>query len=407
MHWTAPLALLALLALPVVAPAAPPRGPSAQEKLGRQLFFDRDLSANRNQSCASCHHPSFGTTGDESAVNATGSVYEGSVPGRFGNRKPPSAAYAGDSPRLHLDPAEKAWVGGMFWDGRATGDTLGDPLAEQAQGPFLNPLEHGLPGAAELVKRVCAARYGAAFRAAWGKDACTGAVELDYARIGRSIAAYERSRELSPFSSKYDAVLAGKAELSPQEASGLALFNGPGKCGDCHPAAPGPRGEPPLFTDFTYDNLGVPRNPLNPFYYQAEANPAGTAWVDEGLGATLRERGEPPAVHGPELGKFKVPTLRNVDLRARPAGVVLGEASKAYGHNGYFKTLREVVHFYNTRDALPACAPGAQGERLTCWPAPEVARNVNKEEMGNLGLTPAQEEDIVAFLRTLSDGWKR
>jgi len=402
MHSTAPLALIALLALPTAESAALP---GAQERLGKRLFFDEALSANQNQSCASCHHPSFGTTGAESAVNATGSVYEGSVPGRFGNRRPPSAAYAGDSPKLHQDE-EKKWVGGMFWDGRATGDTLGDPLAEQAQGPFLNPLEHGLPSAAELVKRVCAARYGAAFRAAWGKDACTGKTELDYARIGRSIAAYERSRELSPFTSKYDAVLAGRAQLSPREASGLALFNGPGKCAECHPAAPGPRGEPPLFTDFTYDNLGVPRNPLNPFYYQAAANPAGTGWVDEGLGGFLRERGGATEVYEPELGKFKVPTLRNADLRIRPAGTVVGEASKAYGHNGYFKTLREVVHFYNTRDTLPSCAPGAQGERVSCWPVPEVARNVNKEEMGNLGLTPAQEEDIVAFLGTLSDGWK-
>ena len=154
-------------------------------------------------------------------------------------------------------------MGGMFWDGRATGDTLGDPLAEQAQGPFLNPLEHGILNAADLVKRVCAARYGPTFRAVWGKEACTGKVDLDYARIGWSIAAFERSREFSPFSSKYDAVLAGKAQLSAQEASGLALFNGPGRCTKCHTAAPGPKGEPPLFTDFTYDNLGVPRNPLN------------------------------------------------------------------------------------------------------------------------------------------------
>ncbi len=403
---TAPLALIALLAVSAPAAAAPPRALTAQEKLGKRLFFDEDLSANRNQSCASCHAPSFGATGDESAVNATGAVYEGSVPGRFGNRKPPTAGYAGDSPKLHQD-SEKKWVGGMFWDGRATGDTLGDPLAEQAQGPFLNPLEHALPDAAELVKRVCAASYGPAFRAAWGKQACRGDAQADYARIGRSIAAYERSAELSPFSSKYDAVLAGKARLTPQEASGLALFVGAGKCAHCHPAVSGPRGEPPLFTDFTYDNLGIPRNPLNPFSYQADANPAGTAWVDEGLGGALRERGLQAAVHEPEQGKFKVPTLRNVDLRPRSPKAPVGEHSKAFGHNGYFKSLGEVVHFYNTRDSLPTCAPGAKGEKVTCWPAPEVARNVNKEEMGNLGLTPAQEEDIVAFLRTLSDGWRK
>jgi len=405
MRSTELLALLACLAAPSAAAAAPRGSLAAQEKLGKQLFFDEQLSANRNQSCASCHDPAFGTTGGDSALNATGAAYEGSVPGRFGNRKPPSAAYAGESPTLHQD-GEKKWVGGMFWDGRATGAVLGDALAEQAQGPFLNPLEHAVPDAAELVRRVCGARYGAAFRAAWGKEACTGKVELDYARIGRSIAAYERSAELSPFTSKYDAVLAGKARLTPQEASGLALFNGPGKCAECHPSSPGPKGEPPLFTDFTYDNLGMPRNPMNPFYYQAEANPAGAAFADEGLGGYLRERGEPASLFEPELGKFKVPTLRNVDLRPRSPGAAVGEPVKAYGHNGYFKTLREVVHFYNTRDSLPACAPGSRGEKVTCWPAAEVARNVNQEEMGNLGLTPAQEADVVAFLRTLSDGWR-
>lgn len=401
----APLALLALLTLPAAAASAPPRALSPQERLGKKLFFDDDLSANRNQSCATCHALGFGTTGPTSAVNALGGVYEGSVPGRFGNRKPPAAAYAGDSPRLHFDAAEKTWVGGMFWDGRSTGELLGDPLAEQAQGPFLNPLEHGLAGAPELVKRVCTARYAAEFRSVWGKEACAGNVELDYARIGRSIAAYERSREVSPFSSKYDAVLAGKARLSPQEAAGLAVFVGPGKCAGCHPSDRGPRGEPPLFTDFTYDNLGVPRNPMNPFAYQAEANPAGAGWADEGLGAFLRQRGDPPAVFEPELGKFKVPTLRNVDLRPRPQAMVAGEVVKAYGHNGYFKSLREVVHFYNTRDALPSCAPGSPGEKVSCWPAPEVPRNVNKDEMGNLALTAQQEADLVAFLRTLSDGW--
>lgn len=411
MHSIAPLALLALLALPAATAtaatsAAPPRALSPGERLGKKLFFDAELSENRNQSCATCHALSYGTTGPMSAVNASGAVYEGSVPGRFGNRKPPAAAYAGDSPRLHLDPESKAWVGGMFWDGRSTGEQLGDPLAEQAQGPFLNPLEHGLRDAAELVKRVCAARYAAEFRAVWGEDACAGDVKLDYARIGRSIAAYERSREVSPFTSKYDAVLAGRARLSPREAAGLEVFVGPGKCAECHPAKRGPRGEPPLFTDFTYDNVGVPRNPMNPFAYQAEANPAGPAWVDEGLGAFLRQRGDQPAVFEPELGKFKVPTLRNVDLRPRPPATVAGEAVKAYGHNGYFKSLREIVHFYNTRDALPSCAPGSPGEKVTCWPAPEVPRNLNKEELGNLGLTPQQEEDLVAFLRTLSDGWR-
>ena len=110
-----------------------------QQQLGKSLFFDTNLSTPTGQSCAVCHAPNVGWTGPDEDINEAGAVYEGAVPGRFGNRKPPASAYAGDSPILYYDGTK--WVGGMFWDGRATGWTLGDPLAEQALGPFLNPLE--------------------------------------------------------------------------------------------------------------------------------------------------------------------------------------------------------------------------------------------------------------------------
>ena len=111
-----------------------------KEQLGKLIFFDQNLSVNANQSCATCHAPNAGWTGPNAAINSHGSVYEGSVPGRFGNRKPPSAAYATQSPILHVDK-KGLFTGGNFWDGRATGERLGNPTAEQAQGPFLNPLE--------------------------------------------------------------------------------------------------------------------------------------------------------------------------------------------------------------------------------------------------------------------------
>jgi cytochrome c peroxidase len=150
-----------------------------------------------------------------------------------------------------------------------------------------------------------------------------------------------------------------------------------------------------LFTDFTFDNLGVPQNP---------ENPAGVApaFVDPGLGGFLMNNGYPEYVYEDELGKVKVPTLRNVDLRPY-AGFV-----KAFGHNGYFKSLEGIVHFYNTRDVLEEC-PGpfteAQALAADCWPAPEVADNVNTDELGDLGLTAEEEAAIVAFLKTLSDGY--
>jgi cytochrome c peroxidase len=150
-------------------------------------------------------------------------------------------------------------------------------------------------------------------------------------------------------------------------------------CSACHPS--------PLFTDFSYDNLGVPKNPLNPFYSQPKKiNPDGADWIDPGLGGFLKSAGEEEDVYLPEMGKHKVPTLRNVDKRPYPAFV------KAYGHNGFFKSLEEIVHFYNTRDVEE-------------WPAPEVPINVNTDELGNLGLTAEEEAAIVAFLKTLSDGY--
>ena len=144
----------------------------------------------------------------------------------------------------------------------------------------------------------------------------------------------------------------------------------------------------PNFTDFTYDNLGVPRNPLNPFYNETEWNPAGADWVDTGLGGFLKAAGYSETAYMAEWGKHKVPTLRNVDLRPTRNFV------KAYSHNGYFKSLEEIVHFYNTRDV-----PGAGR------PLPEVAANINTVEMGNLGLNHGEELAIVAFLSTLSDGY--
>ncbi len=142
----------------------------------------------------------------------------------FGDRKPPTAAYGGDSPILRYDAAAGLWIGGMFWDGRATGWTLGDPLAEQAQGPFLNPREQALPDAAAVIAKVQASAYAQLFEEVAGMGAAiwlpanTGAA---YDVVGRSIAAYERSSEVNPFSSKYDAWVAGKAKLTAPEMQGF------------------------------------------------------------------------------------------------------------------------------------------------------------------------------------------
>lgn len=372
-------------------------------ELGRLAFFDATLSEPAGQSCASCHSPAAGWTGPTSDINAGGAAYEGAVHGRFGNRKPPSAAYATRSPPLHLDTEEDHFEGGNFWDGRATGWFLGNPTAEQAQGPFLNPVEQNLPNAEAVVGKVCRGAYGDRFRAHFGNGVCDSTVN-GYNAIARAVAAFEASSEVNAFSSKYDHYLKDpeRYPLGDQERLGLELFDreDKGNCAACHPSQPGPNGEPPLFTDFTYDNLGVPRNPANPWYGMDERNPRGADWVDEGLGAFLKTVPRFAARAEENQGKQKVPTVRNVNLRPSPDFV------KAYMHNGALKTLAEVVHFYNTRDTKPACEATKDprpGEN--CWPAAEVAANVNTEELGNLRLTAEEEAAIVAFMKTLSDGW--
>jgi len=342
--------------------------------LGKQLFFDTNLSEPAGQACAACHASQVGWTGPDAMINLGGVVYEGAMTGRFGNRKPPSSAYGGDSPILNFDTTN-GWTGGMFWDGRAAGLTLGDPLAEQAMGPFLNPLEQNNASAGVVVDKVKQSQYANLFIEVWGTHAFDD-TEQAYQMIGRSIAAYERSVEVSPRNSRYDTYVGTGNGLTAQETLGLSLFNGKAQCDKCHSGQD--------FTDFTYDNLGVPKNPINPFYSELAFNPLGASWVDLGLGGYLKSAGHGVSVYEPELGKFKVPTLRNVDTRPS-AGFV-----KAYGHNGYFKSLEEIVHFYNTRDTMP-------------WPAPEYAANMNTREVGNLGLTSAEEKAIVAFLKTLTD----
>ncbi|MFH0897329.1 MAG: cytochrome c peroxidase, partial [Candidatus Bathyarchaeota archaeon] len=254
------------------------------ELLGKRLFFDTNLSTPPGQSCAACHAPETGFTGPDSDINAHGGVYEGAVATRFGNRRAPPAAYAGDSPALYYDETKGLWVGGMFFDGRAAGWTLGDPLADQAQWPFVNPLEQNNPFPVDVVQKVMISDYASLFEEVWGEGSLND-VDGAFEKIGRAIAAYERSSEVNPFTSKYDSYLAGKTQLTELEAQGLELFEGKAMCDTCHISRPGPSGKPPLFTDFTYRNLGLPRNPENPFYdMPSEWNPDGENFTDYGLG---------------------------------------------------------------------------------------------------------------------------
>jgi cytochrome c peroxidase len=373
---------------------------------GARIFSDPTLSLKQNQSCASCHDMQFGFTSPNTTVNANGAVMFGSINTRFGIRKPPSLAYATQAPVLYYDPNDDTFVGGNFWDGRATGARLGSPSAEQSELPFVNPVEQALPDVACVIYRVSKAPYVNIYVNAYDariksivwpantnslcqiegstiplSPADRTIVNLELDRIAFAIAAFEASPTVNAFSSKYDAWLAGRASLTALEEEGRQLYEGQAGCAGCHPNA----GDHALMTDYTYDNIGIPPNPKNPGLL---ANPA---FRDLGLGGFLLD----PARYGAQ----KVPTLRNIDRR-------LGNGAKSFMHNGALKSLEQVVHFYNTRDVLPDCATTPSPTfGVNCWPAPEVVENVNTEELGNLGLTPAQETALVAYLKTLSDGY--
>lgn len=381
--------------------------------LGERIFFDK-ISSPDWMSCATCHAPKTGWTGPVAGINLHGAVYRGAVPQRFGNRKPPSASYATVSPLFDYDSSEGLFFGGNFWDGRATGWKLGNPAADQALGPFLNPVEQNNASKEAVLEQIASGKYADLWELAWGEPISFDAIELNYDRVGWAIAAYEDSVEVNQFTSKYDYYLEGTVELTEEEEWGLELFEGKAKCSLCHISDPEDQ-DPPLFTDFTYDNLGVPKNPENPFYDMdtvllddgSPINPLGSEWIDYGLGDFLRRLGDDDSwrslpyvtsalkdmasetlsnMAGLNDGKHKVPTLRNVDKRAGKG------FAKAYMHNGVFKTLEEVVHFYNTRD-------------VEDWPPPEVSDNVNTDELGDLGLTDEEEDALVAFMKTLSDGY--
>ncbi len=415
--------------------------------LGKLLLFDKHLSVNHNEACSFCHTPETGFTGPIQSLNLTTVSYPGSVTTRFSNRKPQSYMYAPFSPVLHYNKLQGDFVGGNFWDMRASGYRLQSPSAEQAQGPPTNPVEMGLPDSACVAYRLSQAPYRKLFETVWGADSFAIHWPSDVERVcstpapppandqypvhlsgqdraradhvydgfGLAISAYELSPEVSPFTSRFDYVQAGKEVFTPEEALGYRLFRGKARCNECH--RDGGPGEEPLLTDFTASNLGVPRNSGVQIYYEGppdrsgySPNPAGIGYLDPGVGGFLLRLKSLSGQMNPDsewiklartfAGKFQVPTLRNVDMRPRPDFV------KAYMHNGYFKSLKQVVHFYNTRDMLPRCKPADPGEKVTCWPAPEDSTNVNKRQLGKLGLTDREEDAVVAFLKTLTDGYK-
>lgn len=332
-----------------------------KEALGRLIFQDTQLSEPAGQSCATCHTADKGFADRDSRI-----VSEGAVRGLYSQRNSMTICYSMYVPSLYFDDEEETYVGGLFWDGRSPS------LQHQAGEPFLNPVEMGNPDRSSVVKKVRRASYYPELVRIYGE---TANVDSLYAHITDALSIYQQSEEVNSFSSKYDAWERGESVFTETESRGMDLFKDKGMCAECHILDKDERAGRVLFTDHTYDNLGIPRNPENPHlrvpasYFLLTPDS-----IDLGLGPIVGKE--------EENGKFRVPTLRNIALTA------------PYGHNGYFKTLEEIVHFYNVRDVSDE------------FPPAECPATVNRDELGNLGLTPEEEADLVAFMKTLTDDFK-
>lgn len=339
---------------------------SKLEKIGKSIFFDDQLSEPVGQSCSTCHQPS-------KAFASNLMVNSGANANRFTNRNAPSLSYVSLTPNFRYQTIEGnvVPVGGLFWDGRV------DTLEEQVLAPFMNPLEMGNKTEQDLINKIKLRPYFNDLIDSMKIDELSNKNILN--AVQYALQSYQRGPEFNKFNSKFDQWLEGKASFTLEERQGMLIFEriDKGNCAACHTLKRQHAHDKPLLTDFTYDNIGVPKNFNNPFYQVPKTvNPLGHQYTDYGLGNTDRLKDQR------YLGMFKVPTLRNIDQTA------------PYMHNGVFSTLKEVVEFYNSRDNA--------GQ----WGDPEVPYNVNDAELGNLSLTEIEIEALVAFMKTLTDDYE-
>jgi cytochrome c peroxidase len=345
----------------------------ALAEFGRALFFDRNLSANRSQSCSSCHDPDRAfTDGRENVV--TGAVSMGADGHAMGDRNAPTAAYAALIPPLHRD-ASGAWVGGLFHDGRAR------DLADQAGQPILNPAEMQMPDQATLVARIQEnPMYVAAIRKIFGADAAAS-TDRCFAAVRAALAAFEQTPLFLAFDSRYDRYLKGEVRLTDDEELGRMLFFSPlTNCSSCHQLSTIGAARQDPFTNYGYFNIGVPANSA-----VRTLNPVSEHVPDRGLGHNVAVDDE--AMNG----KFRVPTLRNVAVTG------------PYMHNGVFRELKTVVAFYNqyvVQNEVSATNP----ETGAPWGPSEFPTTIDRARL-RVG-QPMDDERVavlVAFLRTLTD----
>ena len=326
--------------------------------LGSAIFHDTSLSNPPGQSCATCHDPAkaFADPGKDTSP--------GALEGKVGNRNAPSLMYLKYVMPFGKEEWSTEWRGGFFWDGRA------NTLQEQARGPILNPLEmnNTVEGAAKALK---AAGYAPLIKSLYG-DLNDDEAWVDAATD--ALAEFQLTDTFAPFTSKFDYSEAGLVKLTKQEERGHQIFNAKGMCIDCHS---GRFDAHNIFTQFKFHNILVPKNPGLGFYdLPKDSNPDGRKYIDPGLANNPHLTGEDKKQ---AFGQFRSPSLRNVAITA------------PYMHNGVFKTLREVIQFYNKMENF--------------WPA-ETFENQSRMINTQLNLTPEEIQALVAFLKTLTDGYE-
>lgn len=368
---------------------------AALQALGRALFFDPELSASGRMACATCHDPDH-AFGPRNALAVQRGGKDGRAPGL---RAVPSLKYLQAAPQFtehyfESDDEGDASIdngptGGLTWDGRV------DRGRDQARIPLLSPFEMANRDAAAVAARLRGGRHAGELRAVFGDDIFADS-NAAFAAAAEALEVFQEDfRVFYPYSSKYDAYLAGRASLTAQEARGLAAFDDPsrGNCSGCHRSAAGKDGSPPQFTDYGLIALGVPRNNEIP----ANADPA---FFDLGACGPLRTD---LAGRAEYCGRFLTPTLRNVALR------------RTFFHNGRVHSLRHAIAFYAERDTDPEkWYPRASTGRVLKFDDLPEAYRINVERGPPFGgkpgdppaLSAREIDDIVAFLATLTDGYR-
>ncbi len=341
----------------------------SKEALGQILFFDKNLSNNRTQACATCHNPDSGFVDNrDNGVKKMASMGDNNK--SIGDREAPTASYAKFSPAFHFDEKKQKYIGGQFWDGRAS------TLEDQAGGPPLNPDEMGMLSKKDVVNRIKENElYVNSFKTLFGNDILEDK-EKAYSALTQVIAAFERTDEFSPFDSKYDRYLKGEYDLTPLEDLGKSIFfsNNNNSCASCH-VLKGEDEEGETFTNYEFHNIGTPENKI----LRAKN---GVKELDKGL------LNNPAVKDEKQMGKYKVPTLRNVAVTA------------PYMHNGVFSDLKTVIEFYDKYNNKERTINPETGK---VWDEPEVKDTISTKELKAKELSDRKVEAIEAFLKLLTD----